>query len=112
MFAVHSAERRVRGRYPIQLEVRCRLSHSGEVLSGETCDLSSFGVRFRLDRDLCRGERVALSLVWPIRLEQRCPLQPVLHGFVTRSQAREMPMVVTRYGFRLLRVRSPCGMMN
>jgi hypothetical protein len=112
MFALKFAERRARRRYAIQLDLRCKLTASGEVLDGTTCDISSYGVRFRLDRSLGNGERVELSLNWPIRLEDRCPLQLVLHGFVTRNNARETAMAVTRYEFRLLRVRAPCGIMN
>ena len=111
MFAVHSAERRTRRRYAIRLDLRCKLADTGEVLAGATRDINSFGVRFRLERRLSTGDRVELSLTWPIRLEERCPLQLVVFGYVTRVDARDAVMAITRYEFRLLRARAPCGMM-
>ena len=111
MLALVYSERRERRRYDIRLDLRCKLMESGEVLAGSTCDISSYGVRFRVERGLALGERVELSLAWPIRLDERCPLQLMLHGYVTRSDALGTVVVVTRYEFRLLRAWAPCAMM-
>jgi len=72
------AERRYRRRSTLRLDLRCTLAGSGEVLTGATCDISTFGVRFRIGRRLARGERVQLSLTWPNLREARHPLQLVV----------------------------------
>jgi len=107
-----SVERRSRRRYAIQLDLRCKLTVSGEVLAGTTRDISSNGVRCRLEQSVREGQAVRLSLSWPVLLAERYPLQLVMHGFVIRSHGSETAIAVTRYEFRLLRVPPPCGMMN
>jgi len=100
----HSSERRLRRRFEIQMDLRCKLPDTGEILEGTTCDISSLGVRFRANHSLTIGQRVALSLTWPVRLEGRCPLQLVVHGSVIREDWRGIAIVANSHEFRLLQL--------
>ena len=102
----YSSERRLRWRFEIQMDLRCKLPDTGEILEGTTCDISSLGVRFRANHSLPIGQSVQLSLTWPVRLEERCPLQLVVHGSVIREDGRGIAIVANSHEFRLLQLRA------
>jgi hypothetical protein len=64
-----SPERRATNRFPMTLEVRyvvrCPPAEAG---SGCTIDLSSSGLSFTADRPLLIGQKLAVSIDWPVLL--------------------------------------------
>jgi hypothetical protein len=102
MRAHDSHERRRRRRFEIQMDLRCKLPDTGKILKGTTYDISNLGVRFRAHHSLPVGQSVELSLTWPVRLDERCPLQLVVHGCVIRDDGRGIAIVANSHEFRLL----------
>lgn len=100
-------DRRHRRRFDLRLDLRCRLLESGEVLTGRTCDISSTGVRFHLDRDLPLGRQIQLSVAWPVSLEDRWPLRLAVQGQVIRCDRHGIVMRISRHEFRLQGTTTP-----
>src|SRR5262249_17357473 len=67
-------------------------------------DISSKGVRFTTERLLKSGTLIELSLNWPTRINDACPLKLVIHGCVIRSEDSIAAMKIEHYEFR---TRSP-----
>ncbi len=87
--ATEPSERRRAVRFPADSSVHFRRlgrGKSGETVTGQAIDISSHGIRFLTEEPLTPGTRLLLSVDWPVRLGETCPLQ-----LVTRSR-------VVRYG--------------
>ena len=95
-------EHRSRRRYEMALEVRCEAADSGEFFIGKTCDLSSRGVRFQIDKAFLPGKMLQLRIRWPFLLADVCPLQLVILGRVIRSDQSGTVITVARHEFRTL----------
>lgn len=94
-------DRRSHRRYQVALELVFETPHHRGY--GMTRDMSSSGVLFAGDTRLPPGTRVRLSIDWPFKLQNVCPLKLDLEGVVVRSEAREMAVRTSRYEFRSCR---------
>jgi hypothetical protein len=97
------AERRVRLRYAVELDLRYKLTWRQQVLhegSGKTCNFSRSGIFFRADQALPKGLAVELSIDWPVLLDGVCPLQLRISGKVLRSSAAGTAVKILRHQFR------------
>ena len=92
-------ERRSQGRYPVLLELDCRLIGTEEIVRGRTADITSSGVRFRVDRAFPIGEAVELRIKWPTLFPESLPVTLVLEGRVVRSGGGETALQTIRYRF-------------
>lgn len=98
------ADRREADRFPIEREMRYRLSNKrdgGAEGVGQTLNISSNGVLFRSsDAALAPGKRIELSISWPARLDNRCHLRLVARGRVARIVHDEVAVEIDQYEFR------------
>jgi PilZ domain len=98
-----NTERRRSSRFPIEREVRYKtLNQRTETLAGngKTLNISSSGVLFTSDHDLPVGTRLELSISWPAQLNDRCLLNLVARGRVTRHNKGQLALQIQQYEFR------------
>jgi hypothetical protein len=82
-------ERRHAVRFPIRCDIRYRvLGKQGRAGTGtgRTINISSKGVLFRTERRLPVGGRIEVWINWPLRLNDRCALNLVVHGRIVRHE--------------------------
>jgi c-di-GMP-binding flagellar brake protein YcgR len=97
------SERRRSSRFPIEREVKYKtLNQRTETLAGNgrTLNISSSGVLFTSDHDLPVGTRLELSISWPAQLNDRCLLNLVARGRVTRHIQGQLALQIQQYEFR------------
>lgn len=102
-------ERRRSSRFPIEREVRYKtLSQRSEVIqgSGKTLNISSSGVLFTADHELPVGTRLEVSISWPAQLNEKCLLNLVARGRVTRQSSGNLALQIQQYEFRTQSVAS------
>lgn len=98
-----NVERRRSSRFPIEREVRYKtLSQRAEMLQGvgKTLNISSSGVLFTADHDLPVGTRLEVSISWPAQLNEKCLLNLVARGRVTRQESGSLALQIQQYEFR------------
>ncbi len=98
-----NTERRRSSRFPIERDVRYKtLNQRTETLAGngKTLNISSSGVLFTSDHDLPVGTRLELSISWPAQLNDRCLLNLVARGRVTRHNKGQLALQIQQYEFR------------
>jgi hypothetical protein len=98
-------ERRQSRRYGLRLDARWKLIRGQRVLdqgTGSTLDLSSDGVYLETGRDLQPGERVELSISWPVRLESGAQLQLAVSGRIVRSLSGRAAIMMRQHEFRTM----------
>ncbi len=103
------AERRASRRFPLTLEVRYAVSGRVapvETGSGLSINLSSSGMSFMADRPLLPGQKLAIAIDWPVRLDGSVNLQLILSGLVIRSKGTVTAMEILRYEFKTRRIES------
>lgn len=96
-------ERRRSSRFPIEREVRYKtLNQRAETLigNGKTLNISSSGVLFTSDHDLPVGTRLEVSISWPAQLNEKCLLNLVARGRVTRHMKGQLALQIQQYEFR------------
>ena len=96
-------ERRRSSRFPIEREVRYKtLNQRTEILSGsgKTLNISSSGVLFTSDHDLPVGTRLEVSISWPAQLNEKCLLNLVARGRITRHHQGQLALQIQQYEFR------------
>jgi hypothetical protein len=97
-------ERRAVGaRYQAELTLHYRVldgSCRSRTGSGCTINLSLGGVLFHADSQLAAGTRVQLSIVWPQRLGEICPLLLLVTGRILRAQGARYALKTDRFEFR------------
>jgi hypothetical protein len=96
-------DRRRSSRFPIEREVRYKtLNQRSDVLagSGKTLNISSSGVLFTSDHDLPIGTRLEISISWPAQLNEKCLLNLVARGRVTRFFKGSAAVQIQQYEFR------------
>ena len=71
-----------------------------EAGSGKTVNISSSGVWFKTEAVLSTGLPVELSMSWPARLNDVCPMKLMIYGCVVRSDQEGSAMAIERYEFR------------
>jgi hypothetical protein len=105
----NSVERRRSSRFPIEREVRYKtLSQRSEVIqgSGKTLNISSSGVLFTADHELPVGTRLEVSISWPAQLNEKCLLNLVARGRVTRQEGGNLALQIQQYEFRTQSISS------
>ena len=98
-----SSERRASVRFPLALDVRYTVAGrrgSMESGSGRTIDLSSSGLRLATVRPLPVGQRVDVSIDWPVLLDGRVQLQLVATGIVAWSRGTKTALRIQRHQLR------------
>jgi len=97
------ADRRSATRFPMDREVRYRISNRNtiELGSGRTINMASGGILFTTERTLAPGERLEVAIDWPAQLDNKHPLKLVVGGRVVRSEPEYAAMTIERYEFRM-----------
>jgi hypothetical protein len=96
-------ERRGHRRFPIETEIRYRVTNKrGVKVSrlGTTINISSRGVLFTTAEGLAAGSSVTISMNWPVLLDGHCRLQLVATGFVVRVESGRAAATFRQYEFR------------
>jgi len=101
-------ERRAATRFPLQQEVRFKVFYRNgvQIGLGKTINISSRGVLIATDLELTPGDRLELSVNWPVRLDNQCPIKLVATGRVVRAQPGKAAIAIDRYEFRTQGSRS------
>ncbi len=101
-------DRRGSDRFPIEREVRYKaLSRNKgpeETGTGRTINMSSNGILFQTSTTLSPGRRLELSVNWPAKLNDTCPLQLVAKAKVVRADATTAAVEILQYEFRTAKV--------
>jgi hypothetical protein len=98
-----SLERRGHRRFPIETEIRYRITNKRGIRVsrlGTTINISSRGVLFTTNESLAPGSAVTISLNWPVLLDGHCRLQFVAAGFVVRAEPGQAVAAFRQYEFR------------
>jgi hypothetical protein len=101
-----SSDRRGSVRFPVNLEVRYSVvghRRPVETGSGRTIDMSSSGLSFTADRPLSIGQRLDMSIDWPVRLDRDVLIQLVASGVVVRTDGAVTALRMDRHEFRTRR---------
>jgi hypothetical protein len=97
------ADRRMKRRFGIEQNLRYRLLYGSRVAesgNGRTMNISSSGVWFTTEGILSTGLPVELSMTWPARLNDVCPMKLMIYGCVVRSDHDGAALAIERYEFR------------
>jgi hypothetical protein len=101
-----SPERRASVRFPLILDLRYVVlgyPAPAESGSGRIIELSSAGLSFTAERPLSIGQKVDISIDWPVLLDGSVPLQLIMSGNVVRSDGSAVALKIERYEFRTRR---------
>jgi|ERR1017187_8142916 hypothetical protein len=96
-------EKRKSGRFPVHQDLQYRtIDHPGGMSTGggSTLDMSGSGIRFSVQERIPLGRFLEVSLNWPVRLGETCPLKVFLVGRVVRCEADWAALSILRYEFR------------
>src|SRR6266540_2221496 len=99
-------QRRSKHRFPIQQDVQYRVvsrNHNGGAGVGTTIDMSSHEVRFTTPDVLPIGVSIEVSVNWPAKIANECPLKLMIFGSVLRSDHAGAVVLIERYEFRTRR---------
>ena len=95
-------DRRSHHRYPVEVQVRYRLSdRHGTVAEGTglTHNLSTGGICFTGSQSCARGFEAELSMDWPLRSPVSSSLQLKVTGKVVRAGPGGVAVHISRYEF-------------
>lgn len=97
-------ERRVKSRYPLELNVRYQtIGGAGPVAGvGQTVNMSSGGMFLACGSDIAEGSRLKMFIEWPSLLNGTTPLQLITVGTVVRSTEIGISVVFESYQFRTM----------
>ena len=97
-------ERRVKSRYPLELNVRYQtLEPSGLVAGvGQTVNLSSNGLHLACASEISEGTRIKIFIEWPSLLNGTTPLQLITVGTVVRRTPVGISITFESYQFRTM----------
>jgi hypothetical protein len=96
-------EKRKSGRFPVHQDLQYRtIDHRGSMSTGggSTLDMSGSGIRFSIQEPIPLGRILEVSIDWPVRLGETCPLKVVLVGRVVRCEVDWAALSILRYEFR------------
>jgi len=99
----HARERRSSTRFPLALDLRYTIAGlRGQEAAGlgRTIDLGSSGLSFTADRPLSIGQRLELSIHWPVLLNAGVQLQLILSGVIVRVDGAITAVEIQRHEFR------------
>jgi PilZ domain-containing protein len=97
-------ERRVKARYPVELNVRYQILGPSDAVAGvgQTVNMSSSGMLLACASNVPEGSRIKLFVEWPSLLNGTTPLQLITVGTVVRSMPVGMSVVFESYQFRTM----------
>jgi hypothetical protein len=91
-------------RFPIVADLQYQqLRLGGQAGAGRTINISSSGLLFAGDQKLEAGQRLEISISWPVRLNKDCGLRLVGRAKVVRSDANGVAVVFDCHEFRTCR---------
>ena len=96
-------ERRKKLRFPLRREIRYKLFDGGRIVArgrGESADMGSGGIAFRIGDALPLGSYLELSVSWPVPLDDGCPMQLIVFGRVLRFSEGKYVCGVEKWEFR------------
>jgi hypothetical protein len=102
-----STERRACTRFPLTLKVRYAVSGCPapvETGSGRIIELSSSGLSFTADRPLLTGQKLEVSIDWPVLLDGGVRIQLIISGVVVRTSGTATAVEIQEHEFRTCRV--------
>jgi hypothetical protein len=96
-------ERRVKSRYPLELNVRYQTMDAGPVAGvGQTVNVSSSGMLLACASNIPEGARLKIFIEWPSLLNGTTPLQLITVGTVVRCTEIGVSIVFESYQFRTM----------
>jgi hypothetical protein len=97
-------ERRVKSRYPLELNVRYQtMGTAGPVAGvGQTVNMSSGGMFLACASNVAEGARLKIFIEWPSLLNGTTPLQLITVGTVVRCTEIGISIVFESYQFRTM----------
>jgi len=97
-------ERRVKSRYPLELNVRYQtMGAAGPVAGvGQTVNMSSGGMFLACASNVSEGARLKMFIEWPSLLNGTTPLQLITVGTVVRCTEIGISIVFESYQFRTM----------
>ena len=100
-----STERRGSIRFPLILDLHYVVGQGASREKGlsRIIELSSEGLSFAAERPLPIGQKVEVSIDWPVSLDGGVPLQLSMSGWVVRSNGSVVALRIGRYEFRTRR---------
>ncbi|MGA2270266.1 MAG: PilZ domain-containing protein [Bryobacteraceae bacterium] len=102
-------DRRINRRYDVELQLCFQYTDqegAPRVGCGVTAELSRGGIRFLTDDPPPAGTDVEARIAWPFLLQDTCPLELVVRGWVFGVGDRGVVMRLRRYEFRTCGERS------
>lgn len=105
-----ATERRKSSRFPIEREIRYKTLNLRTELQagvGKTLNISSSGVLFTSEHDMPLGTRLEVAISWPAQLNDKCLLNLVARGRVTRHAKGQLALQIQQYEFRTQSIPSP-----
>jgi PilZ domain len=97
------AERRSKMRFPIALGVRFAAHRSPIVGAGQTVNISSKGALIASEQRVSVGERIELSVDWPVKLNGSTTLQFFAIARVLRSDGGAFALSLAQHEFRTMK---------
>jgi PilZ domain-containing protein len=99
--------RRTRMRFPVALPVEYALNGSSHRSTSR--NLSSGGIFIDTDATMPVGQRIRLSIDWPVSLDGRCGLRLIIMGMVVRRETGGAAIRIIKYEFRVRPAASAAG---
>ncbi len=101
-----SVDRRANLRFPLRLAVNYRtfnpaLCSPSPPSALKTVNISSNGLVFEDNGGVQPGQRVLVSVEWPVRLDQRIPLNLVLEGRILRCEHGHAVLKIYKHEFKI-----------
>jgi len=107
----HSSDRdrRTNDRFPLENALRYRFveaKNPAPAGTGQTLNMSSTGMLFKVESALPVGQKIEVSVDWPAQLNATCGLKLVALGKVIRSSAEQAAVSIDKYDFRTRATRA------
>ena len=102
-FTKKENDRRSKFRFAMERDVRYKLADDGVVVAagcGQTIDICSGGVAFVTEQPLTPGGFVEVSISWPVKLDETCPMRFIAFGRILRCNGRKTVCSIDKYEFR------------
>ena len=100
---VRTTERRTKMRFALHREMLFKLIENDIVIGsgdGVTIDMGSGGVAFLAANPMKADTFVELSISWPVKLDDQCPVRLVTYGRVLRCEGQRAVCSIDKYEFR------------
>jgi hypothetical protein len=101
-----SQERRAATRFALSLDVSYTVVDRRAIVrtgSGRTIDLSSSGLSFTTSQPPLPGQKLEMSIDWPVLLDGAIRLQLVISGVVVRTTKAAAVLQIQKHEFRTRR---------